>query len=210
MLDKLVDLYDSWSKGARAKDLEQLASEFDLRYERRVEFGDQPSDIKSFNVFSKKGIKRFMGVMETDLEKGKGTARFYDYIRTKDLETFSRSVVEIYCEDIRTDYFFIEPKGIFTRTKHMFKPRLKIHPKLKTFHKKFYIDTISEEVQYVLNRKVLDLMLDYPNLKMEAKGHCFVFYLKKGEMPVDQIMPFIDFAEELVSLLGTGEDVGYV
>ena len=210
MLDKLVDIYDNWSKGGRALDLKQLAEEYSFRYDRRVEFGSQPSDIKSFKVFSKKGIKRFMGVMETDLEKGKGTARFYDYMRTKDLETFTRSVVEIYCEDIRTDYFNIEPKGIFSRTKNLFKARLKIHPKVKAFHKKFYNDTESKEVESVLNRKALDLILDYPNLRMEAKGHCFVFYLKKGEMPIHQIMPLIDFSEELVSLLGTGDDSGYV
>lgn len=210
MLDKLVDIYDNWSKGARAKDLKQLAREVDFRYERRVEFGNQPSDIKSFKVFSKKGIKRFMGVMETDLEKGKGTARFYDYIRTRDLETYTRSIVEIYCEDIRTDYFFVEPKGVVSWTKNIFKSNPKIHPKVKSFHKQFYIHTESKEVQYVLNSKVLDLIQDYPNLKMEAKGHCFVFYLKKKEMPVDEIMPFMDFAEEVVSLLGTGEDGGYV
>ena len=210
MLDKLVDIYDSWSKGGRAQDLKQLASEYDFRYERRVEFGHQPSDIKSFKVFSNKGIKRFMGVMETDLEKGKGTARFYDYIRTRDLETYTRSVVEVYCEDISTPYFHIEPKGIISRTKNIFKSKLKIHPELKSFHKNFYINTESKEVEYVLNRKVLDLLLDYPNLKMEAKGHCFVFYLKKDEMPIGDIMPLIDFAEEVVSLLGTGEDGGYV
>jgi len=210
MLDKLVDIYDSWSKGGRAKDLKQLAKEYDFRYERRVEFGDQPSDIKSFKVFSKKGIKRFMGVMETDLEKGNGTARFYDYIRTRDLETYTRSVVEVYCEDIKTHYFHIEPKSLINRATNIFKSRLKIHPQVKAFHKNFYIHTESQDVQYVLNRKVLDLLLDYPKLQMEAQGHCFVFYLKKEEMPIGQIMPLMDFAEEVVSLLGTGEDDGYV
>ena len=210
MFDKLINIYDQWAKGGRAKDLEQLAREVNFRYDQRVEFGNQPSDIKSFKVFSQKGIKRFMGVMETDLEKGNGTIRFYDYIRTKDLETYTRSVVEVYCEDLRTDYFKIEPKGFINRTKNIFKSGPKIFSDVKAFHKKFYIETESPEVKYVLNRKALDLMLDFPNLNMEAKGHCFVFYQKKEEMPIDQIMPLIDFAEELVGQLGTGEDSGYV
>ena len=210
MLDKLVDIYDNWSKGGRAKDLKQLAREFNFRYERRVEFGSQPSDIKSFKIFAKKGIKRFMGVMETDLEKGQGTVRFYDYLKTVDLETYTRSIVEVYCEDIRTDYFKIEPKGIINRTKNIFKSNSKIYPKAKAFHNKFYIETTSDDVQYILNKKVLDLMLDYPNLSMEARGHCFIFYKDKGEMPIDQVMPLIDFAEEVVGQLGTGDDVGYV
>ena len=211
MLDKLVDFYDNWSKGARAKDLEQLAREFNFRYEKRVEFGSQPSDIKSFEVFSKKGLKRFMGVMETDLEKCKGTVRFYDYIRTKDLETFSKSIVEVYCEDVRTDYFKIEPKGFFTRTKYLFKSKAKIQPRFKEFHKQFFIHTESREVQYLLNRKVLDLMLDFPKLQMEARGHCFVFYYNNSkEIPIGDVMPLIDFAEEVVNQLGTGEDEGYV
>lgn len=210
MLDALVDIYDSWSKGGRAKDLKQLAREYDMKYDRRVDFGNQPTDIKAFKVFKGSGIKRFMGVLETDLESGKGTARFYDYLRTKDLETYTRSVVEVYCEDVRTDYFKIVPKGIWNRTKNLFKSSSNIHKSAKAFHKRFYLETNSSEVQYTLNRKALDLLLDYPNINMEAKGHCFVFYKKKEEMDIDQIMPLLDFAEEVVACLGTGEDGGYV
>jgi len=210
MLDKLVDIYDSWSKGGRARDLRQLAKEYDLNYDRRVEFGDQPSDIKSFTVFQGKGIKRVMGVIESDLEHSKGTVRFYDYLRTKDLETYTRSIVEVYCEDVRADYFKIEPKSIINRTKNIFQSSKRIHTDLKSFHKKFFLPSQSDDVQYLLNKKALDLFTDYPGLTMEGKGRCFVFYKKKEELPVDQILPLMDFAEEFVSCLGTGEDTGYV
>lgn len=210
MLDKLVDIYDSWSKGGRAKDLRQLALENKFEYSRRLDFGDQPSDIKSFKVFEQKGIKRFMGVMTCALDKGNGTIRFYDYLRTKDLETYTRSIVEIYCEDINAEYFKIEPKGVINRTKNLFKRRSKLFSDQKDFHKKYYLESRSPEVQYVLNKSALSLLHQIDPVYIEAKGNCFVFYRKQKEMPLDMIMPLVDFAEDFVGLLGTGDEEGYV
>jgi hypothetical protein len=201
MFDKLVKIYDDFAKGERQLDLEQLSKEYQFSFKKRESFGIQPTDIKGFQVFAKKGSKRFLGILSRPTESFKGYLRFYDYLVTKDLETTTHSVVEIYNEQLFTDYFTIEPKGAFRKVKGFFMSEEKIFPRLKDFHSKFVISSKDPDATTILKPSVCKLMLAHPRITVEAEGNYYFFILRKKEMKVSDVVSTVDFAEEFVRLL---------
>lgn len=210
MLDNLVKVYDEFSKGGRVQDLEQLAREYKLSFTKRESFGKQTTEIKGFNIFSKKGAKRFIGILSLKSEKFKGQIRFYDYLKTKDLETSTTSIIEIFCEDIYTDYFKISPKGAIGKMKGIFVSDQGYFPELIEFHSKFVISTEVEEEDLIIRESALNLILDFPKITCEADGNYFLFYFRKKEAKIQDIISTIDFAEEFVRLLCFDESGDFV
>lgn len=210
MFDQLVSVYDAWSKGGRAQDLEQLAMEYEFKFSKREPLGQQVSQIKGFELIKKKGTSRLLGIIEGDLIEGEGILRAYDFLRTQDLETMTTTVIEIYSESVRVDYFKISPKGFFSGAMKMFKRYPKPFPKEKAFHKQFIIQSKSRHLETILTPELMDLMLDEPDLTMEGYGSYFIFYKKNKTLPVLEIMPNVAYAEECVGLLARGESSGYV
>lgn len=210
MFDKLVSVYDAWSKGGRALDLEQLAMEEGFHFSRREPLGQQLSQIKGFDLISKKGTKRLLGILESELHNGSGIVRAYDFLRTQDLETYTTSVVEIYIDHFRTDKFKIQPKGFLGGTTSLFMRKKKPFPEVKQFYKNFIIKSESDHLEEVLNPSSLDLLVSRPKLTVEGDGAFFLFYQKNKMIPVLDIMPLVDFAEDFVGVLQRGGEGGYV
>lgn len=202
MLDNLVKIYDEFTKGDRVQNLSQLAQEEHLSFEKRQPFGQQTTDIKGFKIFSGKGSKRLIGILsrppKTIID---ARIRFYDYLVTKDLETKSHSVIELFVKDMDTDYFIIEPKGAIGKMKNIFYSAPLLFPELKEFHKSFRVNYEHPDDVYLLKRSALDLMTQYPEMTCEAEGNYFLFYRRKKVMEVQEIIPCMEFAEEFISLL---------
>ncbi|MBT8218459.1 MAG: hypothetical protein KJP00_01455 [Bacteroidia bacterium] len=201
MLDSLVNLYDEFAKSGRMLELQKLAQEQGLGFDKRAPFGIQPTAIKSFKIFQKKGTKRFIGIISDKLKDIDGTIRFYDYARTRDLETFTRSVVEVRTDQLYADYLAIEPKGVFSKMKGYFTSEDIDFPELKAFYDQFQISTRDPDAGLILQPSALDLIIDQPNMHIEAEGNYFVFYTKKKELPVQDVLGLMDFAEEFVTRL---------
>ncbi len=210
MFDALVKLYDDFASKERIQNLAQLARENQFDFKNRIEFGRQPTALKEFDAFDKKGTKRFIGVLDQPMEGAKGTVRFYDFLTTKDLETKSQSIVEIHCEDIFVDHFKIEPKSNFAKMKGFFVSDKLDFPDLKTFNSQFQISSSNENGATPLTRKALQLMEDFPGIRMEAEENYFLFYYLKKDIKLSDILPTIDFGEEFVRLLCFDREDDYV
>ncbi|MFT5168226.1 MAG: hypothetical protein ACI8P3_003467 [Saprospiraceae bacterium] len=210
MIDSLVKVYDDIFKKERAQDLAQLAREEQFSFIRRVSFSTQLTELKGFKVFSSKGAKRFLGVLFQQLITVKGRVRFYDYLNTKDLETRSQSIVEIYTEDLFANYLMIEPKSTFSKMKGFFVAAEAQFPQLEVFNHNFQISSKIPEANLLLRESALKLMSDYPGLTFEALGNHFLFYYRKKELKTPEIIPLINFAEEFLRLLCFDDRDDYV
>ena len=198
MFDSLVKLYDEFSKGSRVQDLAQLAKEHKFNFTKRQSFGQQKTEIKTFKIFKKKGTSRILGLMQQKTEGFTGNIRFYDYLNTKDLETKTQSIVEVYCEQLFAENLRIEPKSTFSKMKGFFTSAKNIFPQLTDFHQQFQISYEDAEATLILNESALDLMIDFPGITIECSGNLFLFYYRKKEIPLLEIIPLIDFAEEFI------------
>jgi hypothetical protein len=210
MIDNLVKIYDEVFKSQRVQELEQLAAEKQFSFIKRAAFSTQLTELKSFKVFSSKGAKRFLGVIFQELEELNGMIRCYDYLNTKDLETKSQSIVEIYSEDLVADYLMIEPKSTFSKMKGFFVASESPFPHLETFNHNFQISSKIPEADLLLKESALKLMSFYPGLTFEAMGNHFLFYYRKREMKIPEILPLITFAEEFINLLRFDDMDDYV
>jgi len=210
MFDQLVSVYDSWSKGGRALDLEQLAMEHEFQFSKREPLGTQLSQIKGFDLIKKKGTSRLLGILEGEMIDGEGLLRAYDFMRTQDLETYTTTVIEICSDVVDVDYFKITPRGFLSGAKKLFKKYAKPFPRIKAFHKQFFVETKSPQIESTITPDVMNLLLEEPDLTVEGCGAFFIFYKKNKTLPVLEIMPKVAFAEEVVNLICKGESSGYV
>lgn len=201
MVDQLVKVYDDIFKSSRSQDLSILANENGFTYSKRQSFSSQTSAIKGFKVFSKKGAKRFLGIMEEPAAGFDGHTRFYDFLRTRDLETYTTSVIEIHSKELFADHLIIEPKGALEKFKGFFASETRDFPELKEFYSSFQISSLNPDASHILNPAALQLMSQMPKLTCEAEGNYFMFYIRKKEMKIKHILRYIDLAEEFVELL---------
>ena len=201
MLENIVQFFDEFTKSGRVQDLKQLAREQKFGFKKRSAFGSQITDIKGFKVFSGKGNKRFVGILSQSSDAFKGEIRFYDFLVTKDLETKTTSVVEIFCEELFADYLMIEPKGTFSKMKGFFMSEEREFPSLDAFYNNFQITSKVPDASLILQASALDLMTQHPNIYCEMEGNHFIFYFRKKQMEIQNIVSTINFAEEFVRLL---------
>lgn len=210
MIDKLVNLYDDFTKRNRIEDLEQLGREYGFEYEKRASYGHRPTELKTFNAFSGKGNKRLLGVLTAATDAFKGTSKFYDYLNTKDLETKTQSIVEIYCDDFFADPIIIQPKSGLSKLKGWLVSEARQFPELKEFYQLFKVSTEHQEDSLWLSEKALSLLIDFPGLTLEAQGNHFIFYYRKKELELTKIMPLVEMAEEFVRLTCHDRSADYV
>lgn len=210
MIDNLVKVYDDFFKSERMKELSQVAGEYQLRFERRASFADQHLQIKGFKLFQGKGAKRLIGILSEETTDFPGHLRFYDYAYTKDLETFTTSVIEITSDELFSDYVMIQPKGAFTKMKNFFVADQKLFPRLTNFHANFQISTKTSDAMLLLRESALELLTQFPNITIEAEGNHFLFYQRKKIIPVHKIHTMMNFAEDFVDLLYFDEVDDYV
>jgi hypothetical protein len=210
MFESLVQVYDEFTKNGRIQDLKQLAKEQRFSFSKRVSFGSQITELKGFKVFAKKGTKRLVGLISQATEGFKGEIRFYDFLRTYELETYTTSVIEIRCDELFAEYLTIQPKGALEKMKGIFVSEEKEFPHLQLFHQNFQISSRSPDASLLLKESVVDLMSQFPGLTFEAEGNYFLFYFRKKEMKIQQIIPNINFAEEFVRLLCFDQEGDFV
>ncbi len=210
VIDNLVKAYDEMFKSDRMQELGQVANEYQLNFNKRVSFAEQDLSLKGFKLFQVKGAKRLIGVLSQNTVDFPGHIRFYDFVYTKDLETFSSSVIEINCTEAFTDYFIIQPKGAFSKMKDFFVSNQKPFPHLKDFHTNFQISTKSSDAMIVLREPALELLNQYPNITVEAQGNHFLFYTRKKAMPVHKIIETMNFAEDFIDMLYLDDEQDFV
>ncbi len=201
MVDKLLDIFDNLTRGARIEELNQLAQEYNLGFQKRLDFAKERIDIKGFKLFGKKGAKRLLGVISILSESFEGSVRFYDYMNTRDLETYTTSVVEVYCAQVNNPYVKIEPKNAFDKMKGFFVSEQKQFENIDAFYQNFQISTKQEGDDFWLKPAALQHLLNFPGITLEAEGSSFIFYIRKKKLEVPQIIPRMDFAEEFVRLI---------
>lgn len=201
MVDKLLDVMDNLTRKSRIDELRQLSLDYELGFQKRLDFARERTDIKGFKLFSAKGAKRLLGVISEIPKTFEGSLRFYDYLNTKDLETKTTSVVEVFCAEMNNPYVKIEPKGAFSKMKGFFVSEQRNFDHIGDFYQKFQISTKYEGDDFWLKSAALKYMLSFPNITMEAEGGDFIFYRKKKKLKVPEIIPLLDFAEEFVRLI---------
>ncbi|NNE28005.1 MAG: hypothetical protein HKN16_00105 [Saprospiraceae bacterium] len=201
MLDTLTKLYDDFTKSGRVQDLGQLAHEEGMQFQKRTKFGNQPTELKSFKIFQGKGYKRLLGLMARKASDFEGKIRFYDFLETVDLETYTHSILEVKCDAIFIESLRIEPKGAFKKMKGFFISDESPFPALSEFNNQFQISSKEPDDILWLQEKALELMEGFKGLTMEAHGNYFIFYFRKKTVKIHEILDLADFAEEFVRLV---------
>ena len=141
-----------------------------------------------------------IGMMDFQPTQFKGSIKFYDYLRTYELETRTQSIVEVYCESLDLGYCRIIPKSALKKMKSIFiTDRPDIADASEFFHT-FHITDDSEDDSF-LKWSVMDMLLDYKGLTVEIDGNYLLLYYKHKEIKVNEILNHVALAEELVSLI---------
>ena len=175
MLDEFVQRFDELINRSRIQELNVLADEEGLPFKKRIKFSSQSTVLKSFKVFDKKGSKRFLGVIEDRCEEYEGVIRFYDYLKTKDLETIHTSIIEIETALIDMPYVRIEPKGALKKLKGFFTSSSLPFSDFGKFHDAYHISDESEDIS-VLKKSMLDVVSDFVGLTIETNGPLVLIY----------------------------------
>ncbi len=201
MLDDLVNIFDDFTKNQRTQNLAQLGLENDLTFAKREAFGIQITFLKGFKIFSTKGKKRFIGILSLYLDKIGANLRFYDYLNTKDLETKTTSVIEICCEEMDTEYFRISPKNSLRKLAKYFKISRNRNTVNDDFLNQYKITLKNSLHPFKIQESVQLLLLKNPGLTIEAEGNYFLFYYKRKEIKIQDILYTFDVAEDFIKLL---------
>lgn len=210
MVENLINIYDQFSKNGRLQDLAQLAKEQGNKYRKREPFGNQFTELKGFKLFSAKGSKRLLGIIEKRLPESNANLRFYDFTKTKDLDTKSVSVVEVKMEEYFFDQFTISPNSGLNLVKSFFSSKTKIHPQLKTFHKHFKIDCSDANALLILNKSTLGLLENFHGINIEAKGKYIIFYYPQKELALEKVLGMMNLAEDFLATLLFDNSEDYV
>lgn len=200
MIESLIKLFDEFTRRGRIDDLYQLSREYGFDFQKRVSFGQQATELKSFRIFRQKGIKRLLGILSLESEQFNGHLRAYDFLRTKDLKMKDQTIIEIFCEDIFTDPVMIQPRSAFDIIKGFLVAEQRQFPKLTNFYQQYQISSPGQDDTLWLNEKALELMSKFQGLTLEAEGNYFLIYIRKKQMNAKEIMPILEFAEEFVRL----------
>ncbi len=198
MFEDLLNFYDDFTKNERTQSLSRLAEEQNFEFRKREPFGEQATILKAFDIFQKKGAKRFLGIIDIPTsELIEGNIRFYDYVVTKDLETKTSSIVEIYSPQTFPGEFSIRPRTSLSKL-------LKSSSNLNAaFRKGFKVDS-----NFDLPTLTKEILLDFPKIRIEAKNEVFLFYRKNKQIPITDIFKIVGFAEDFIESFDNrdGED----
>lgn len=205
MIESLVRLYDDNTRTARFADMQQLAREYEMRYDRRMSAGSLPVTLKSFEAFERGGVQRLLGVLEDQTREFTGKLRCYDYLRTKDLDTTAHTIIEITRRDIHLPYFRIQPKRTFSKMRDLFVVQHPFHPELTDFHARYEVTTEELPPERILSPAALELLGTRTGFTVEGRDQFIVFYRRKKEMEIPDLAETLDFAEGVVSLLRLSE-----
>lgn len=204
MIESLVRLYDDNTRTARFADLRQLATEYNMEYEKRLSVGHLPTPLKSMRAIDSNGVRRLLGVISDPTREFRGRLRCYDYLRTKDLETKAQTIIEITRDDIRLPYFRIYPKSILSKARDLFVVQHPFFPDLEDFHTRYQVETEDIPPENILVPAALELLSTRTGLTVEGRDQFVIFYRDGKEMEVPEIASILDFAEGVVALLNMG------
>ena len=205
MIESLVKLYDDNTRTARFADMQQLAREYQMRYDRRLSAGALPVAVRRFEVFEPGGVQRLLGVLEDRTREFPGVLRCYDYLRTKDLDTTVHTVIEVTRRDLSLPYFRIQPKRTFRKVRDLFVVQHPFFPDLEDFHARYEVHTEALPPERILSPPALELLGTRTGFTVEARDQYVVFYRRKKEMEIPDLAESLDFAEGVVNLLRLGE-----
>jgi hypothetical protein len=202
LLEDLVNLYDDFTKNERTQSLSRFAIENNFEFTKREPFGEQVTTLRNFKIFNRKGVKRFIGIVKIPCREGIDAGiRFYDYLVTKDLETKSTSVIEVYIPNYDCGQFTIKPKKAISR---LFSPTFSKSNRAQ-FNRRFKIHS-----NFDLSLRSMNLMLSHPKLTVEGFQDTLLFYQKNKSINIVDILDYVDFAEEFISTMDSVQSEDFV
>lgn len=202
MFDDLVNLYDDFTKNERTQSLSRLAYENDFPFVKREPFGEQTTILRDFKIFQKKGVKRLLGIIHIPMREGmEGEIRFYDFLVTKDLETKTTSVVEIYVPDLNGAQCLIKPRTAIAKT-------FNLSSSTNTF--KYFNKLFKTIPTYEFSEEIMLLLLDFPKVHVECQQDLCIFYRKNKQIKISEIFKIVTLAENFVSLLQNDANEDFV
>lgn len=202
MFEDLVNIYDDFTKNERTQSLARFASENEFLFSKREPFGEQMTVLRNFEIFKGKGVKRFIGIVKIPSREGiEAEIRFYDSLKTKDLETKSTSILELSVPNFIGESFRIKPKNAAAK---IFSPSISKSPSAR-FKKRFKVEGNVE-----ISSTIKILMLENPQLTVEGFRDTFLFYRRNKTIELNQILQFTDLAEEFVSHLESSYEDDFV
>lgn len=207
MFDNLINIYDDFTKNERTQSLDKLAREYAFEFIKRETFGEQTTFIKAFDIFDKKGTKRFLGIISQKLENLQGVIRFYDYLKTKDLETKTTSIIEIHSPEFNLQAFTIRPRKGLGKARNIFKRKT---TSLSEFHRNFKIIPNYSGQVINLADEAMYLLLELKGITVEVDEDYFLFYYKNKEIKLSEILPTMDIAEEFIEVFDIRKEDGFV
>lgn len=202
MFEDLVNLYDDFTKNERTQSLSRFAIENNFEFSKREPFGEQVTILRNFKIFKRKGVKRFIGILKIPSREGlDASIRFYDYLVTKDLETKSTSIIEVYLPNYNCGQFIIRPKNAISR---LLSPTFSKSISAQ-FKKRFTADA-----NFDLSPKSMDLLLSLPKLTIEGFEDNVLFYRKNKSINLVDILEDVEFAEDFLASMDSVESDDFV
>jgi len=193
LFEDLVNIYDDFTKNERTQSLARFADENGFEFNKREPFGEQATLLRNFKIFKKKGVKRFIGIVKIPSREGLDAAfRFYDYLVTKDLETTTTSIIEIFIPDSTFGRFRIKAKnGLSRMLSQTFSKSIEAK-----FKKRFSVESNID-----IPLRIKELMLDRSKLTVEGFEDTMLFYHHNKPIELTEIFDYVEFAEDFVSML---------
>jgi len=195
------DLKDKLVPNGRVDEMRQVAKEHKFNFRSKENFAGQDYLLKSFQIFKGKQDKRLKGVLRKKENEPDALIRMYDYIYWGDLKTRKTTVFEINCLDLDLPKFSIYPRGILNQVSSFFVSKEKAFPKEEIFHSKFNIETEHvEDLEATFGNKMLEKLLQFPNISMEGEGDYLLIYFYGKQIPAPELMSNYDMALDLFDL----------
>ena len=195
------DLKDKIVPNGRIDEMRQVAIENKFNFRSKENFAGQDYLLKSFQIFKGKKDKRFKGILRKKENELDALVRMYDYFYWGDLKTRKTTIVEINCLELDLPKFSIYPKGILNQVSSFFVNKEKAFPEEEDFHAKFNIETEHvEDLEACFGNKMLEQLLQFPNISMEGEGDYLLIYFYGKQIPASELMSHYDMALDLFEL----------
>jgi len=198
MIEDIVNFFDGLIRKTRTKDFEQLAKEEHFEFFEDQAFSDLPIAMRDFYIFKKKKgtIKRVL--VKTDLDIPETQLRIYDFVNYKD-EIETTTIIEFENPTFKFSPFFIYPRSVFTKMKHLFVSEEMVFKDLADFNSNYKIEASNPSISYQqLKRSALALTNSKKKIYIEADDRYLIFYYKNKPLEIPDVRKDYLFALEFL------------
>ncbi len=185
----------------RVTELEQLATEHEWRFSPRERFAEQPTGLKSFNLFKGKRGKRITGVIHPASTIVHCESRIYDYIYYSDGGKKKTTVIEMTCSNIDLSTFSVKPKKGISNIFN-FKSKKRASSSLDKFTTNYQMEAADPQVtEMQIPDSVFGLVSDCSGLSLEGDGNILLYYYNRKQIPAQDLLREHEKAVEILDRL---------